>query len=520
MLGPDIVTERAACTITTQLLTSYLTGFGLAAVIGLTLFPRTCRALFRRQSRLFLGVCQKLLEAEQKAFESALPRGDPAQIEPSSEDANLSNVSNLGTTVAAIMAQLTDEIASATNEIAMGYQSPDMLKGILLHLQALLIPLLGISRFYRRDQEIHHGSRPSAQLSSLRQLTLKCFEETRQVLEKGAHHVLLTVLDERGSKVKEFKRTQDGSEDSHPPGPGQPGFYEYLDGRLQKFEYYRQDELKSFQCHENVAQDGAQNHLSEHPPEKSQVESDDSKEENHCGLMEVHVKEFQQLVFLQYLLRSLSKATAELVQYSDKIQIRSNTPRSIFFPRFNPWKSSTRSVAESGFPVGPGSNDEVLAELELKRDPEHRLPISSLESLGDRVRYVLRGFLSDSSKFGLRVAAATVSLGIIGFLPQTRQFFVEYRLAWAMIMIPISMSPTSGNSINGFAARVLGTVFAMVMAYANWYIVNGHAAGVVVFFFISMLVYYYFLLRYPQFNILFLLAAVNHILIVGKFNIP
>jgi hypothetical protein len=78
------------------------------------------------------------------------------------------------------------------------------------------------------------------------------------------------------------------------------------------------------------------------------------------------------------------------------------------------------------------------------------------------------------------------------------------------------MTPTSGNAIYGFAGRAFGTAFAMVMAYVNWYIVDGKPAGVIVFFFISMMVYYHFLLRFPRFLVVFILAAVNHVLIIGK----
>jgi hypothetical protein len=78
------------------------------------------------------------------------------------------------------------------------------------------------------------------------------------------------------------------------------------------------------------------------------------------------------------------------------------------------------------------------------------------------------------------------------------------------------MTPFSGTAMYGFAGRAFGTALAMVMAYINWYIVNGSPAGVIVFFFISMMMYYHFLLRFPRFLVIFILAAVNHVLIVGK----
>lgn len=71
-------------------------------------------------------------------------------------------------------------------------------------------------------------------------------------------------------------------------------------------------------------------------------------------------------------------------------------------------------------------------------------------------------------------------------------FFIEKRLVWAVVVIAIGMSPTSGASVRitlvmsdhslsseqviGFVGRVAGTVIAMVIALINWYIVDGKTA--------------------------------------------
>jgi hypothetical protein len=47
--------------------------------------------------------------------------------------------------------------------------------------------------------------------------------------------------------------------------------------------------------------------------------------------------------------------------------------------------------------------------------------------------------------FGFRVACATLTIGIVAFLESSHVFFQEQRLVWAMIIVAIGMSMTSGQ---------------------------------------------------------------------------
>lgn len=52
---------------------------------------------------------------------------------------------------------------------------------------------------------------------------------------------------------------------------------------------------------------------------------------------------------------------------------------------------------------------------------------------------------SPECAFGFRVACATLTIGIVAFLKQSQLFFQEQRLVWAMIIVAIGMSMTSGQ---------------------------------------------------------------------------
>ena len=115
--------------------------------------------------------------------------------------------------------------------------------------------------------------------------------------------------------------------------------------------------------------------------------------------------------------------------------------------------------------------------------------------------------------FGFRVACATMSIAILAFLQDTQTFFIEQRLVWAMIMVAISMTMTSGSGIFGFLARIAGTLIAMCSSLVIWYVAGGRGIPVVVMilawfaFFIVM----YFLLQYPRFIQVCMITMVTHV---------
>src|SRR5204862_6765213 len=70
-----------------------------------------------------------------------------------------------------------------------------------------------------------------------------------------------------------------------------------------------------------------------------------------------------------------------------------------------------------------------------KRDPEHLPPKNAWQNFGNIIRTIPKFLSSPESAFGLRVALATMTVGIVNFLEPTQTFFVKQRLVWAMIII-------------------------------------------------------------------------------------
>lgn len=108
-----------------------------------------------------------------------------------------------------------------------------------------------------------------------------------------------------------------------------------------------------------------------------------------------------------------------------------------------------------------------------------------------------------------------MSVGIVAFLEESREFFLQQRLVWAMIIIAISMSMTAGQSIFGFVGRVVGTALSMVLCFVVWYIVNGETAGVIVMLWLFIFIEMYFFFKFPAYLAVWLVCMVTEVLIIG-----
>lgn len=91
---------------------------------------------------------------------------------------------------------------------------------------------------------------------------------------------------------------------------------------------------------------------------------------------------------------------------------------------------------------------------------------------------------SEQSLFGFRVAAASFCVGILAFLHQTQEFFTHQTCIWAMTAIVIGMSPTTGQTLFGFIARIAATVVSLALSLIVWYIVDGKTARVIIFLYL------------------------------------
>lgn len=231
------------------------------------------------------------------------------------------------------------------------------------------------------------------------------------------------------------------------------------------------------------------------------------------------------VLYLEFLLWSTGHAVLEFVRFADsKVQDGTMSKKRLVVPgmrRLRKWVMNSFKPEDSGTEHTPdssevGSNYIAAGDsLQMQKDPEHLPPTNAWQRGGNAMRRVSHILGSPESAFGFRVACATLSVGIVAYLRDTQQFFIEQRLFWAMIMISIGMTTTAGSGVFGFFGRIAGTIIAMCTSLVIWYIVDGQTAGVITMLWLFMFFELYFLIKYPRFAVIAMLSMVTQILIVG-----
>jgi hypothetical protein len=150
-----------------------------------------------------------------------------------------------------------------------------------------------------------------------------------------------------------------------------------------------------------------------------------------------------------------------------------------------------------------------------RKDPEHLAPQNAWEKFGNGIRAISRFLGSSESAFGFRAACATMTIGIVAFLGDTQLFFIQQRLVWAMIMVALSMTPTSGAALYSFLLRIVGTFVAMIFAWLIWYIPGQQTAGIIVFVFVFVAIGFYIPLKRIDLMIAGIISVVTAVMIVG-----
>lgn len=153
--------------------------------------------------------------------------------------------------------------------------------------------------------------------------------------------------------------------------------------------------------------------------------------------------------------------------------------------------------------------------LGVQRDPEHLPPNTWWEKTSDKIRLIPRIVGSKESWFGFKVAAGTMFIAITCYLRNSQEFYIRQRLIWGSVMVAISMTQTTASGLYGQFVRVFGTFLAMVFSYIDWYIVDGHTAGVIVFVGVTVFLYHYLLVTKPDDPVIPMIGTITVILIVG-----
>ena len=206
-------------------------------------------------------------------------------------------------------------------------------------------------------------------------------------------------------------------------------------------------------------------------------------------------QEFFLIVYMGHLQEDLLNATFELIKFADsKVSDGTMKHNRLVLPKLSikDWLhlSSMKKTPENG-PSRRQSSRTAASSVYQRDDsgsfpnPESLPPENIWEKGSTVLQFISRIVRSEQSLFGFRVAAASLCVGILAYLHQTQDFYTRQRCIWAMIVIVIGMSPTSGQTLFGFIARIVATVVSLALSLVVWYIVDGKVAGVIVFLYLA-----------------------------------
>lgn len=163
-------------------------------------------------------------------------------------------------------------------------------------------------------------------------------------------------------------------------------------------------------------------------------------------------------------MQETAEAVQSFVSYADKkVASGSMAKKRLIVPKWKKVKEWAASIlkdedasSENTADLFDSNNVVYVGDgFAAKKDPEHLPATNMIERLGNGLRAVNRFFGSRQSFFGIRVACATMTIGIVNFLEPTQAFFVKQRLVWAMIIVSISM--TESESFVTFATIIVMT---------------------------------------------------------------
>lgn len=547
--GPQEPNMKASIRLVKELLYAFLTGQAISAAVSLLIIPVSSRKVFFGEATGFLQTCRGLLKA-QLAFVQALDHSNMVKptitnerAVPEDESKSPPDTSKLyqerakvlqgvTTGLLSLGAKLRDDVVFAKREAAYGHLLESDIH--LLHqlIRDIMIPISGLStvadisdRMHRSINEDGHmpasisNAIPTDALEDEHKEWLELisglvlsFQTIVQVLDESIVHILVLL-----GLIPAPPKTSNG--DDIEKGP-EESYGDMLEKRIEGFRTQRSTELQLW------AEERGLNSVFKTTTKNNNTTSLPSPTSAASPREVLASKRLHIILYMEFLLYSVSKAILALVRFAElKVSSGALSKKRFIFPAIKTLVKWAKGIITGD---GPSPDNDAFEQLTGSapviqlgdsfsdpRDPEHLPPKNKRQAWGNEIRKIPKFLGSEAVSFGARVTVAVMSVGIMAFLKNTHAFFVQQRVVWCLVMIAIGMSPTAGSAVFNLLGNLTCTLFGMVGAYVNWYIVDGKTAGVIVFFFFIQMFYFYWAAKYPRFLVAIVAGALTHVLIIG-----
>lgn len=493
-----------------NLLEAFLAGLACATVVSLLVLPVTVRRVVFKEMAGYIGLIRKCLNDYQtylrsledpERLEKVMVAGHGKGYKPSGEIAALNGSV---TALTSLHGKLQGDLVFAKREIAIGKLDASDLGSISKHLRRIMLPTVGLSTLGElleraasiygwTEEHLESGLNEDERYVRETLITewtdnirsLRCsLEPLTSAMCDGLEHASLQL-----QFAKRSKSHDDVESKADTARPGESGFADTLERVINNHHAGKREMLRDWTQRHGINLPADFFDRVQSRPETFMNEFPGASEEVHYR----NQRQLYMLLYMDFLIWSCAKAVLSLVRYTDELVASGALSRSrLIVPgwrRLRKWATTflnTQEGATEDSRGDLGDIDQAAAVVDLgsafnkKKDPEH-LPAQNFgERCGDVVRLIPKALRSDASAFGFRVAAATMSIAIVGYLHDTNTWFVKHRALWAIIMTAISMTPTAGQSVFSFGLRILGTIIAMVASFICYYVPDKHRVGVIV----------------------------------------
>ncbi|KKK21203.1 hypothetical protein AOCH_006628 [Aspergillus ochraceoroseus] len=545
--APVLPSMSAAITFVRKLLEAGLIGLGIATGVSFFIFPLSCRQIVFGQMAAYIATLRTALQAHTAYFANL--EGEQVFGRTATYDSTVEKMDEHGKVytseaetirkavrkITELHGKLNGDITFAKREIAFGKLGPDDLQSIFRHLRQTMIPVVGLSfvvDIFERLSEYNRWNNPIDPATSisgaLRDMAAHEWNEIMravhdpfvsmiQTIDEGLQHVSLTL--KLSIPAKNSSRNED-PEASAIPTPGDRGFRAHFEKRLGDFKIAKRLALRTWSEDKGIKlppdffERPATAHLDmEDLPSDGSVNRDRARRQLYLFL------------YMEQLLSSTGQMVLDFVKFAEeRVESGKLSKTHLIIPgskRLRKWAKSFLKSDDSHEHDQMGDVHSQNSSLQLgeayksRKDPEHLPPVTTFQKIGDKIRVIPSLLRSSESSYGFRVACATMTIAVVFFIRDTQEFFIRQRFVWAMIMVNLSMSPTSGQSIFGFVLRILGTVLGMTISLLCWYIPGQKTPGILVFFFILITFAFYIPVKHFRFRIAGVITIITTSLIVG-----
>ncbi|KAJ5885425.1 hypothetical protein N7495_009935 [Penicillium taxi] len=521
-----------------KLLKGFMIGFAIATAVSLFIYPVTSRGNVFHDIRDYATSIDDVLDSQISFAEGDamneiftgrgfLHRTRTAMSSrdggPSERDKMMAKQNRLKATMAklnGLHAKLHADLVYSKDEIAWGKLSAKDLSNITTLLRTLLLPLAGMSMLPEilqsivksegvRDDDlddlddVNEEALKQSEIRKVGDTHLSRLVDASVLVKVGLQYFLLKTELIKAKNLEKKRKV-----DSEVAAGDEEARGESLSPLQADFVTRFEQELHSYYSRRKYLPKALASLEAFSTNEKAAAGSSGSEARTFAVDNDVR-QEFFLILYMGHLQDTLLNATLQLVKFAESKVTDGTMKRGrLIFPK----QTSLRewfSLSSSSGSEKKGKNDtkrqsdtrqsshvDLSVEQHIKPstglpDPDHLPPENIFERSSTVLRTISHVLKSDQSIFGFRVAAASFCIAILAFLHQTQNFFIAQRGIWALIVVIIGMNPTSGQSLFGFATRILATVFSMVLSLIVWYIVDGKTAGVIIFLYIGNVFEYF-----------------------------